>query len=134
MTIKYFTAPDIKSKVDSIASDLELRHIINQQIYCIRSKGSKAKRTIARIHGLGKIWQGVLRTPPSYIIEVIADIFDKMTVEEQEKTLIHELLHIPGGFSGGFRPHKGYVERRTVEKLYKKLQKKRGAKKNLIFY
>ena len=129
MTIKYFSAPDIKSKVDSITSDLELRHIINQQVYCIRSKGSKAKRTIARIYGLGKIWQEVLRTPPSYIIEVISDIFDKMPVEEQEKTLIHELLHIPGGFSGGFRPHKGYVERRTVEKLYRKLQKRRAAKK-----
>lgn len=129
MTIKYFSAPDIKSRVDSIACDLELGHIINQQVYCIRSKGSKAKRTIARIHGLGKIWQGVLRTPPSYIIEVIADIFDKMPVEAQEKTLIHELLHIPGGFSGGFRPHKGYVERRTVEKLYRKLQKRRAAKK-----
>lgn len=130
MTIKYVSAPDIKSRVDSIASDLELGNIINQQVYCIRSKGSKAKRTIARIHGLSKIWQGVLRTPPSYIIEVIADIFDKMTVEEQEKTLIHELLHIPGGFSGGFRPHKGYVERRTVEKLYRKLQKRRASKKN----
>ena len=129
MTIKYFSAPDIKIRVDSIACDLELGHIINQQVYCIRSKGSKAKRTIARIHGLGKIWQGVLETPPSYIIEVIADIFDKMPVEDQEKTLIHELLHIPGGFSGGFRPHKGYVERRMVEKLYRKLQKRRAAKK-----
>ena len=129
MTIKYFDAPDIKYQVDSIASDLDLNHIVFQQVYCIRSKGSRAKRTIARIHGLGKIWQGVLRTPPSYIIEVISEIFDKMSFENKEKTLIHELLHIPGGFSGGFRPHKGYVERRVVNKLYKKLQKIRAAKK-----
>ena len=129
MTIKYFDAPDIKYQVDSIASDLDLNHIVFQQVYCIRSKGSRAKRTIARIHGLGKIWQGVLRTPPSYIIEVISEIFDKMSFENKEKTLIHELLHIPGGFSGGFRPHKGYVERRVVNKLYKKLQKRRAAKK-----
>jgi predicted metallopeptidase len=129
MVIKYFSAPDIKRQVDSIASDLELRHIVFQQVYCVRSRGSKAKRTIARIHGLGKIWQGVLSTPPSYIIEVIAEIFDKMTQEGKEKTLIHELLHIPGGFSGGFRPHKGYVQRKTIEKLYKKLQKRRTARK-----
>lgn len=129
MTIKYFDAPDIKYQVDSIASDLDLNHIVFQQVYCIRSKGSRAKRTIARIHGLGKIWQGVLHTPPSYIIEVISEIFDKMSFENKEKTLIHELLHIPGGFSGGFRPHKGYVERRVVNKLYKKLQKRRAAKK-----
>jgi predicted metallopeptidase len=103
---------------------------VSQQVYCIRSRGSKAKRTNARIHGLGKIWQGVLSTPPSYVIEVIAEIFDKMTAEGKEKTLIHELLHIPGGFSGGFRPHKGYVERKTVEKLYKKLQKRRATRKS----
>ncbi len=31
-------------------------------------------------------------------------------------------MHIPGGFSGGFRPHKGYVERKNVEAVYKKLK------------
>jgi len=39
-----------------------------------------------------------------------------MSSVEKEKTLIHELLHIPGGFSGGFRPHKGYVERQIVRR------------------
>jgi len=52
-----------------------------------------------------------------------------MKDEEKERTLIHELLHIPGGFSGGFRPHKGYVERKTVEKLYRKLQKIKESRK-----
>jgi predicted metallopeptidase len=102
--------------------------VVPQFVFCVRSKGSKAKRTIARIHGLGKIWQGVLNRPPSYIIEVISEIYDKMSGEEKEKTLIHELLHIPGGFSGGFRPHKGYVERKIVEALYCKLQKTRASK------
>ena len=73
------------------------------------AKAPKARRTIARIHGLGKIWQGVLNLPPSYTIEVISEIYDRMSPEDNERTLIHELLHIPGGFSGGFRPHKGYV-------------------------
>ena len=129
MVIKYFDAPDIKEQVDSIISDLELSHIPPQLVYCVRSKNSKAKRTIARIHGLGKIWQGVLKTHPTYIIEVINETFGKMKEEEKEKTLIHELLHIPGGFSGGFRPHKGYVERKTVEKLYKRIKKIRAERK-----
>ena len=123
MPIKYFEAPEIKKQVDQLAEELELFHVVPQFVFCVRSKGSKARRTIARIHGLGKIWQGVLNLPPSYTIEVISEIYDKMSKEENEKTLIHELLHIPGGFSGGFRPHKGYVERRIVEELYKKLQK-----------
>jgi len=128
MPIKYFPASDIKEQVDAIASDLDLFHIVPQFVFCVRSKGSKARRTIARIHGIGKIWQEVLNRPPSYTIEVISEIYDKLSKEEKEKTLIHELLHIPGGFSGGFRPHKGYVERKIVEQLYKKLQQARASK------
>ena len=128
MPIKYFPASEIKKQVDAIASDLDLFHIVPQFVFCVRSKGSKARRTIARIHGIGKIWQEVLNIPPSYTIEVISEIYDKMSEEEKEKTLIHELLHIPGGFSGGFRPHKGYVERKIVEQLYKKLQQARASK------
>jgi predicted metallopeptidase len=130
MPIKYHSAPDIKKQVDEITDDLDLFHVVPQFVFCVRSKGSKAKRTIARIHGLGKIWQGVLNLPPSYTIEVISEIYDKMSEEEKEKTLIHELLHIPGGFSGGFRPHKGYVERKIVEQLYKKLQQARSSRKS----
>jgi predicted metallopeptidase len=129
MPIRYFGAPEIKKQVDQIAEDLELFHVVPQFVFCVRSKGSKAKRTIARIHGLGKLWQEVLNSPPSYTIEVISEIYDKMSGVEKEKTLIHELLHIPGGFSGGFRPHKGYVERRIVEDLYCKLQRNRASKK-----
>ncbi len=128
--IKYYEAPDIKKQVDSIAADLELFHVVPQFVFCVRSKGSKATRTIARIHGLGRIWQGVLNLPPSYTIEVISEIYDKMSKEAKEKILIHELLHIPGGFSGGFRPHKGYVERKKVEQLYKKLLQVRSSRKS----
>lgn len=129
MPIRYYPAPEIKKEVDAIAADLEFFHIVPQFVFCVRSKGSKAKRTIARIHGLSKLWQEVLNIPTAYTIEVISEIYDRMPPEEKEKTLIHELLHIPGGFTGGFRPHKGYVERKTVELLYKKLQQTRDAKK-----
>src|SRR3989304_963057 len=134
MPIKYADAPEIKRQVDKLAEDLELFHVVPQFVFCVRSRGSKAKRTIARIHGLGRLWQEVLNTPPSYTIEVISEIYDKMSNEEKEKTLIHELLHIPGGFSGGFRPHKGYVERRIVEDLYRKLQKNRASKKTSLLF
>ena len=96
MPIKYCEAPEIKKQVDELAEELELFHVVPQFVYCVRSRGSKAKRTIARIHGLGRLWQDVLNTPPSYTIEVISEIYDKMSPVEKEKTLIHELLHIPG--------------------------------------
>lgn len=129
MPIKYYEAPELKKQVDQLAQECELFHVVPQFVYCVRSRGSKAKRTIARIHGLGKLWQGVLNMPPAYTIEVISEIYDKMSPEDREKTLIHELMHIPGGFSGGFRPHKGYVERKMVEEVYARMKKARAAKK-----
>jgi predicted metallopeptidase len=129
LPIKYFEAPEIKKQVDQLAQECELFHVVPQFVYCVRSRGSKAKRTIARIHGLGKLWQGVLNMPPAYTIEVISEIYDKMSPDDREKTLIHELMHIPGGFSGGFRPHKGFVERKMVEEVFAKMKKARATKK-----
>jgi predicted metallopeptidase len=130
MPIKYYEAPEIKQQVNQLAEECEFFHVVPQFVYCVRSKGSKARRTIARIHGLGKLWQGVLNMPPAYTIEVISEIFDKMSDEDREKTLVHELMHIPGGFSGGFRPHKGYVERKMVDEVYAKLKKTRATRKS----
>jgi len=39
-------------------------------------------------------------------------------------------MHIPKGFSGGFRPHKGYINRKHVEKLHRALLKKRSLADN----
>jgi predicted metallopeptidase len=128
MPIKYTEAPDIKKLVDEIADSLDFFHVVPQFVFCVRSSESKSRRTIARIHGLGKIWQEVLNLPPSYIIEVVSERFDRLSGEDKEKTLIHELLHIPQGFSGGFRPHKGYVDKKTVEHLYRELQRNRNQK------
>ena len=126
--IKYEEALDVKRLADEIAHTLDFFNIVPQFVFCVRSSGSESKRTIARIHGLGKIWQEVLSLPSAYVIEVISERYDKLSETEKEKTIIHELLHIPKGFSGGFRPHKGYVDRRIVELLHKKLQEQRKAK------
>jgi predicted metallopeptidase len=127
MPIKYEEASDVKRLADEIAQTLDFFNVVPQFVFCVRSKGSESKRTIARIHGLGKIWQEVLNLPSAYVIEVISERYDKLTEAEKEKTVIHELLHIPKGFSGGFRPHRGYVDKKTVELLYRKLQEQRKA-------
>jgi predicted metallopeptidase len=126
--IEYFQAPDMKRRVDEIIDLLRFNHINADSVYCVRSRGSKATRTIARIHGLGRIWQDATGMEPSYIIEVIAEKFDGLSRNDQDRTLIHELLHIPHGFRGGFRHHRSYVNAETVEAWYKRyLQKKVGS-------
>jgi len=114
--------------VNEIVDSLDLFHVVPQFVYCYRSKGSKSRRAVARIHGLGKIWQEALVRPPAYVIEVISERYDSLSEEEKEKTMIHELLHIPKGFSGGFRPHKGYINRKQVEKLHGVLLEKKSIK------
>ena len=134
--MEYKEAQDIKSLGEEIIKSLSMFHIMPRYVYFYRSKGSKSKNTIARIHGLGGIWYEVLGRPPIYIIEVISERYDKLSKEEKEKTLIHELLHIHKGFSGGFRPHKGYINKRLVEKLHKQLIERRSfintATKNIL--
>jgi len=123
--VKYSEAPDVKGLVDEIIEKLDMSHVVPEAVYCYRSRGSKSRRIIARIHGFGRIWQMALGLPPAYVIEVISERYDKLSQEEKEKTVIHELLHIPHGFKGGFRPHKGYISRRKVEKLHRKYIKKK---------
>jgi predicted metallopeptidase len=134
MPIKYFEAPDVKKLADEIVEELSLSHVVPQFLFCFRSTGSSSRCTIARIHGLSKIWQETLNLPPSYTIEVISERFDKLSQKEKEKTIIHELLHVPEAFAGGFRPHKGYISDQIVERLHRTLQEQRRARMNIARY
>ena len=118
--IRYELAKDIGSKIKDIIHRLQMTHVDGSRVACIRSKGSKSKRVIARCHGLSKIIQLALNQKPHYVIEVVSERFDKLSKEEQTKVLIHELMHIPHSFGGGFRAHKPYVTQKKVERMYKK--------------
>ena len=125
MPIEYAEAPDAKKLADEITENLGFFHVVPQFVFCVRSKGSASKRTIARVHGFGRIWQETLHLPASYVIEVISERYDRLTEEEKEKTIIHELLHIPKGFTGGFRPHKGYISHGVVENLHRTFKRQK---------
>lgn len=121
--IKYELAEDIKERIARIANILEFSHLDIDRVACIRSYGSASRRTLARCHALPRIMQTAMLTKPMYIIEVISEQFDKLDEEEQTKTLIHELTHIPKAFGGGFKYH-NYVNRALIDKLYDKLKEK----------
>lgn len=117
--ITYEHAPDVEQSACDMIRLLNLSYIDPERMAFYRSRGSKTKRVQARIHGLGRIWFDALEIKPRYIIEVISEEFDKLDSAEKDRVIIHELMHIPRGFSGGFVPHKGRINKRTVETLYK---------------
>jgi len=118
MKIRYDDAPDVQELVKEITSRLNFRHISPSRVACMRSRGSKSRRTIARIYGLSKIWQKVLNMQANYVIEVISERYDRLDQAGKEKVVIHELLHIPFAFGGGFRGHSGWISERKIDRLH----------------
>ena len=104
-----------------IATELQLQHIKTDRVSCIVSRGSKARTTIARIHSLNKVLQHGMHEPPCYVIELLHEHFGPLSHEDKIKTIIHELLHIPAKFSGGFRHHRPYVNKQNVERCFRAL-------------
>jgi predicted metallopeptidase len=119
--IKYELAPDIEAQLKRIARRLKMDHIDLSRVKGIRSYGSSSVGVIARCHALPKVMQLALEIQAHYVIEILSEAYNRLPKEEQIKILIHELMHIPETFGGGFRMHKDHVTRRNVEKLYRKL-------------
>ncbi|MCX8174654.1 MAG: putative metallopeptidase [Candidatus Micrarchaeota archaeon] len=121
-------APDVEEKVADIVSALSYGHINEFRIICMRSRNATAK-AYARIWNLPDIWQKALSVGAFYIIEVLSEHYDRLSEEEKEKVLIHELLHIPKTFSGALRPHRGRhlrIDSRLVNELHRKYRERRG--------
>jgi predicted metallopeptidase len=116
--IEYHLAEDIDFRVKEILRKLKMTHIDETRLICLRSKGSGSRRVIARCHGLSRILQLALNKKPHYIIEILSERFDPLNKEDQTKVLIHEILHIPHSFGGGFRSHKPFVTRAKVQRMY----------------
>jgi predicted metallopeptidase len=113
-------ALDLQGRVERIVSVLGLSHVDQFRIICMRSRGSTAN-AYARIWNLPRIWQKALGVKTYYIIEAVSEHFDPLSPEEQDRVLIHELMHIPRTFSGALLPHSCFgkkIDRRAVEKVY----------------
>lgn len=123
--MQYFDAPDARQKAEHIISTLGMSQIDPNRIALFRSKGTSTRRTIARCHGLPKVMQLGMKTNAFYVIELISEKFDKLSEDEQTEVLIHELMHIPKNFGGGFRMH-DYVCSREVKRMHKLYKERCG--------
>ena len=115
-------APDILALIQKILKSDLFPHIKKGRLTAIRGKGTTS-RAIARIWSLPRPWQMALSVEPQYIIEVMAERFDKLSINDQERTLIHELMHIPKSFSGALTPHRNrgrHIDRHNVEIFYQR--------------
>lgn len=116
--MKYESALDLQARMEEIVQVLAMNHIDLSRVKCFRSKGSSTRRTIARCHTIGKLMQKTMGMPAYYAIEFL-EIFDKMSSKEQDKVIIHELMHIPKTFGGGFRQH-NFVCEENIEVMHEK--------------
>lgn len=128
--MKYEFAPEIQFKAEEISKVL-FPHVDIENIKCFRSYGTSSLRTIARCHALGKLMQKAIGRPAFYVLEFLSERFDKFDEEEKIKIIIHELMHIPKCFGGGFKHH-NFVTDRNVNKYYNeyKILKTKNEKEN----
>lgn len=118
--MRYEVSAELNRRAAEIVAALGYGHIDMERVVCVKSEGSKTRRTVARIHGMGKVFQLAMNTKPWYVIEFLSEKFDKLSPEDQAKTILHELMHIPHSFGGGFRHHKPHVSAQAVEGEYRR--------------
>lgn len=115
--MKYEFAFDIQKLAEDISKTL-FSYIKLSHVKCFRSYGSSSRRTLARCHALGKLMQKAIGCEAFYALEFLSEKFDKLNNEDKIKVVIHELMHIPKCFGGGFKHH-DFVCEKNVNKYYK---------------
>ncbi len=127
--MKYEYAPDIQQKMEDFSKVL-FPHVKIERVKCFRSHGSSSRNTIARCHTIGKLMQKAMDVKAFYALEFLSKRFDKLSEEDQDKTIIHELMHIPKTFGGGFRQH-DFVCDKNINQFYKILKAREKNSENI---
>jgi len=128
--MKYEVAPDLQAKANDISS-LMFPHVDIPRVKCFRSYGTSSRGTIARCHAIGKLMQKAIGIKAVYALEFLSERFDKFNEEEQLKIIIHELMHIPNTFGGGFKHH-NWVTEKNVNKCYEEYKRRKNEQENLL--
>src|SRR3989338_9814699 len=118
--MKYEFDSQLQLQTQEIANKL-FPHIDMQRVKCFRSYESSSRNTVARCHTIGKLMQKTIGVPAHYGIEFLDKNFERLNEEEKVKVIIHELMHIPKAFGGGFRHH-DHVCDKNINICYKELK------------
>jgi len=128
--MKYEFAPDLQRTAEEISKML-FPHVKIERMKCFRSFGTSSRGTIARCHTIGKLLQKAAGIQAFYALEFISERFDRLNSEDKIKVIIHELMHIPKTFGGGFRQH-DHVCDRNIEKNYRDYRIKKQNEKDFF--
>ena len=126
--MKYEFAEDLQKEAEEISKIL-FPHVKIESIKCFRSYGTSSRGTIARCHTIGKLMQKALGVKPFYALEFLFERFSKLNNEDKTKVIIHELMHIPKSFGGGFKHH-DHVTTRNVNLMFKEYNQKKNGNNN----
>lgn len=77
--------------------------------------------------------QKAMDTQAFYVLEFLAERFDKLPEGDKIKTIIHELMHIPKTFGGGFKHH-NWVTEKNVNMHYKTYKEKKKQNENTKWF
>lgn len=124
--MEYSPLPETDKEIARIVRVMAWGHLDPNRIHAVASRGTKSRRILARCHALPKALQTGMAVQAHYVIELVSENYGRLSEAEKTKTLIHELLHIPMTFGGGFRNH-DYVRASRVNKLYEVYMKKIAA-------
>jgi len=122
--MRYEFAQDIQEIAEEI-SQMLFPHIRINRIKCFRGYGTSSKNTVARCHALGKLMQKAMGVEAFYALEFLSERFDRFSKEDQLKTIIHELMHIPKSFGGGFKHH-DWVTERNINMYFKEYNRRKN--------
>jgi len=130
--MRYEFAPDLQEIAEEISRML-FPHVRLGFFRCIRSYGTSTRTTIARCHALGKVMQKAMGVKAFYALEFISERFDRLSEKDKIKTIIHELMHIPKTFGGGFKHHNHVTEKNVALMYNTYINKKNDREKNHWF-
>jgi predicted metallopeptidase len=127
--MNWVKAPDIDRRINKIVASGLFANVVPDLVTGLRGFGSSS-RSLARIWSFPRPWQMALNLEPRYIIEVIAERFDKLSEMEKDKVIIHELMHIPKKFTGSLVPHRNRgqkINHKNVDLIYDHYLARRGS-------
>jgi len=130
--MKYEYSFELQKQAEEI-SRLLFPNVKIESVKCYKSYGTSSKRVIARCHALGKLMQKAMDRKAFYVLEFLSERFDNLDEEDKIKVIIHELMHIPKCFGGGF-VHHNMVTNKNVNLHYKSYINKKKEIENGNFF